>query len=193
MALTSEKEHLDLIYNACLAIFDKGEPTDAMQICNDLMSIDTIPMHNPCHHFLIPAAMLTSANMICANAKEKQVSDLKKALERSKDIPGGICGSAGCCGAAVGIGIFSSVWRATTPMSKGDWASANRLTAAALMAIGSVEGPRCCKRNAFLSISAVKEQIKKEMGVDLGKTEIKCNFHDNNRECKRDECPFYNK
>ena len=73
-------------------------------------------------------------------------SDLKTAAKRAGEVPGGTCGNYGCCGAAVGGGVFACVWQNTTPMSKSGWSAANAMTARCLDAIASVEGPRCCKR-----------------------------------------------
>ena len=191
MPLLPDNGHMDLLRDACLTLFDEGEALGAMEIAARLMEAGELPMHCPYHHFLVPAALLTAAHIRNGNSREKLAADLNKARERSKDIPGGICGLNGCCGAAIGAGIFASIWRGTNPMSKGDWAAANRITGRALMAIGSVDGPRCCKRVCFLSLREAIPAIYEELGVDLGGTEMVCVHFSRSRECKKEACPFY--
>lgn len=191
MPICAEPRQLDIIQQQCAAFFDSGLNTGAMDICTRLMALEDIPMHSPAHHFLIPAAMLTAAHISAASPRDKFLSDLKKARERSKDIPGGICGLCGCCGAGIAAGIFVSIWLGATPLSKGSWAAAHRATAAALAAIGSVDGPRCCKRDCYLGLKGAIPVIKEITGVDLGHTETYCAYHGLSRECKKDECPFY--
>ncbi len=191
MPLTPDSKHLDMVQDQCIALFDAGLELGAMELCARLMAMDGIPMHNPIHHFLLPAAMLTAANMRCGSPREKMIGDLAKARERSKDIPGGICGNNGCCGAAVAAGTFTSIWLNATPLSKGSWATANRITARALDSIASVDGPRCCKRNCFLALRGAIPVIRELLDVDLGSTDMSCAFHALSRECKKELCPFY--
>ena len=151
-------------------------------------------MHSPYHHFLVPAALLTSAHMYQGSARDKVAADLKKAMERAGAVPGGICGNYGCCGAAVGVGIFGSIWQGTHPLAKSGWAASNELTARALAAIAGVEGPRCCKRVTFLSIGAAISAAKELLGVELGEEKpVQCTYFASSRECRGLACPFFPK
>ena len=71
--------------------------------------------------------------------------------QRGKQVPGGTCGFFGCCGAAVSAGIFGAIVLESTPLSEETWGKANLLTSKCLANEAKVGGPRCCKRNTYLS------------------------------------------
>jgi len=187
-----DKNHMKLVEDECLRLFDSGEKISALQLADALMKLPELPMHCPYHHFLVPAALLTSAHMFAESSRDELARDLGKAVERSKDIPGGICGLNGCCGAGIGAGIFASIWQKTSPTSKSGWAACNAMTAASLSSIASVEGPRCCKRVTYLSISAASAAAREMLGVELGEpAEIKCSHYYKSRECRGFACPYF--
>lgn len=176
----------------CLALYDAGEPLSAVAIADDLMSLPDFAMHTPDHHVLVPCALLTAAHLRAGKGREALAADLKKAAERAAIVPGGTCGNYGCCGAAVGGGIFAAVWNKTSPMSKAGWAAGNAMTARCLEAIASVEGPRCCKRVTYLAVTAVMVASKELLGLDLGEVPtVTCAHFAKNRECRGTACPFF--
>jgi len=191
--MTANPENAARIAARCLEIFDAGEPRNAADIAEALMSLPEIPMHSPDHHFLVPAALLTAANLVSGD-RERLDAGLAEAARRASQVPGGVCGSFGCCGAAVGAGIFCSVWNRTCALSKTGWAAANETTARALSAIASVEGPRCCKRVTYLAVGAVLASSKELLGLDLGEMPaVVCRRCGQNRECRGPACPFFPK
>jgi len=192
MALLPEKEHMQKIEQECINAFELGEKISAIELAGRVMRLEGMPMHCPYHHYLVPAVLLTTAHINEESDKEQFLKDLKTAAERAGSIPGGICGNNGCCGAAVGVGIFASIWQGTSPHAKSGWAACNQMTANALTTIASVEGPRCCKRVTFFSVLSAVESAEKILNVDLGQIrEVKCSFFQNSRECKKEKCPFY--
>jgi len=181
-----------LIKATCLEMAADGKKLCIHDVAERLMALPGIPMHGPVHHFLVPAALLTSAHLARKGDLQALEADLEAAKERSGSIPGGICGLCGCCGAAVGTGIFASIWQKTTPLSADSWATGNAITSAALAAIASVNGPRCCKRDSFLALSAVVPLIRDRLGLDLGTIPaIQCRHFAKNRQCRGTECPFF--
>ena len=66
----------------------------------------------------------------------------------------------------------------------------NRMTARSLEAIGKVGGPRCCKRDSYLSILAAIDFVKEQFGVEMEKPEVICGFSGQNRQCLGKGCPF---
>lgn len=127
---------------------------------------------------------------------------LNAIIARGKMVPGGFCGLAGCCGAAVSAGIFYSVIKKTTPLSKDPWSVGMSLTASCLNAISKYGGPRCCKRDTFSSIIAAVEFLKENDGVIISNNNISsnnmssndkviCQFSKENHECLKEACPFY--
>ena len=164
---------------------------DPLKIAVMLMHHPHIHMHGPEHHYLVPAALIT-AYYNETNEPEKKEEALKKALARSDYIKGGFCGSHGSCGAGIGTGIFISVITGSTPLSKESWSLSNRMTATALMKIANAGGPRCCKRDTYLAIIEAVKFLEENFDVALPVTEeFCCEFSGLNRECLKNECPFW--
>ena len=154
------------------------------------MASSFVHMHGPEHHFIVGASLL------CAYSNTYGGVDLENALNavisRGKKVPGGFCGMAGCCGAAVSAGIFLSVILKATPMSKEEWALSNRMTSRCLEAVSRLGGPRCCKRDSYTTILAAAEFLREELGKPLGVSdEILCSHFGDNAECLKVECPYF--
>lgn len=192
MPMLPDPGQMDLIEQACLSMADEGTPRSAFDIVQMLMDLPDLPMHCPYHHFLIPAALLTAAQLSTGGGRAQLSPQLKKARERAGIIPGGFCGQFGACGAALGAGIFCCIWLKTDPHSKSGWAVGNELTARCLSAIATVEGPRCCKRVTYLTLQAAIPAIREMLSLDLGTVPtISCHHHDRSRDCRKEACPFY--
>lgn len=159
-------------------------------IAETLMGFPSIHMHGPEHHVLVGAALLTA----CYRAERRE--DLNLALDemitRGSDIPGGICGFWGCCGAAVSAGIFTSIFTKATPLSDTAWGLSNRMTAACLNEIGQIGGPRCCKRDSFISLRAAVSFISEQFHISLEfPKRPTCQFSNRNHQCIGRRCPFH--
>ncbi len=192
MPVLPDPQQMDLLEAACLSLFDEGIPRSALHVADALMDLPELPMHCPGHHYLLPAALLTAAHLYCGNPRDKLRADLTLAKQRASIIPGGVCGQYGCCGAAVGAGIFACIWQKTAPLSRKGWAAGNQITARCLASIAEVEGPRCCKRVTYLTLSAAVPAAKELWGLDLGEnTAVRCRHYPKNRECRKLDCPFY--
>lgn len=161
-----------------------------VDIADEIMASSFVHMHGPEHHFIVGASLL------CAYSNTYGGVDLENALNavisRGKKVPGGFCGMAGCCGAAVSAGIFLSVILKATPMSKEEWALSNRMTSRCLEAVSRIGGPRCCKRDSYTTILAAAEFLREELGKPLGVSdEILCSHFGENAECLKVECPYF--
>lgn len=64
------------------------------------------------------------------------------------------------------------------------------MTAAALGQIGAVGGPRCCKRDSYLSILAAIDFVKEHFGVEMEQPEVVCSHSAQNNQCIGKRCPF---
>lgn len=180
------------IREKCLSFFTEKEKKNIWEMAMECMDLEGLPMHCPPHHFMVPAVLLTA----CARKEGRSLENLEKMLseadKRAKKVLGGFCGNYGNCGAGVGVGIFLSVYTKTTPLSDVTWQWVNAATGRALIRIASVEGPRCCKRNAFLAFQEAVEIVKERLGLELEKPEkVVCRYFPNNKECKKEKCPFY--
>ena len=105
---------------------------------------------------------------------------------------GGVCGFHGACGAAIGAGIFISIFTNATPLSKAEWKLSNLVTARCLQAIAVQGGPRCCKRDSFLAVITAAEFLRDEFGITLDVDQpVQCTFSDLNEERLFEECLYY--
>ncbi len=173
------------IMNFCL----NSESKDPFEIATNVMQSPFLHMHGPEHHVLVGSALLTAYKNSGGNI------DLEKSLKemeiRGSKVPGGFCGFAGACGAGISAGMFFSIITETTPMSKGTWGKANKMTSACLSSIGDFDGPRCCKRDTYLALKTACEFTEKETGIAMQIPEkIVCNFSDKNTQCLKEQCFF---
>ena len=168
----------------------KTQSTNPMEIAIEMMKDPAVNMHGPEHHYLVPAALLTAyKNAGVMIAFDKALQDI---LQRSKNVPGGICGMWGSCGAAVGTGIFFSVITGATPLSGKEWSLANKMTSDSLAVISENGGPRCCKRNSFLAINQSVISLKEQFDFALELPEkITCEFSGRNKQCRGEDCLYY--
>jgi hypothetical protein len=161
-----------------------------VEIAQGMMRKPAIHMHGPEHHFLVPAALLA------AYAQAGGRIDLPKALQiarqRAGNVPGGACGLWGCCGAAVGAGIFISIITDATVFSGKEWSISNLATSQALAEIAKHNGPRCCKRDVFIAILTMIGFVAEHFGIEMEKpSNTICDFFVNNKQCLEGDCPFY--
>ena len=181
------RKGMDAILGLCLSETSKNP----IEIIRKMMDMPFCHMHGPEHHVMVGAALLTAYR----NAGGE--IDLKNALEqmmsRGRQVPGGICGFWGSCGAAVSTGIFMSILTGSTPLAKEEWGHANRMTSRSLAAVAEVGGPRCCKRNSYLTIIEAVKYVKEHFGVEMELGEIKCVHIGKNNQCMGKNCPFCKK
>ena len=175
---------IDSIFGVCLSESSRNPA----EILNALMRLPFCHMHGPEHHIMVGAALLTAFHNAGGDV------DLLKALpemkNRGQDVPGGVCGFWGACGAGISAGIFISIVSGSTPLSGKSFGLSNRMTARALEVIGTIGGPRCCKRDSYLSILAAVDFAKEHFGVEMEKPEIICSFSAQNNQCLGKRCPF---
>lgn len=181
------------IEEICKSVYRSGEKTTAFELCRQLMDIPGLPMHCPPHHFIMPALLLTVAAMETGMEEDRYLEMLSTAKDRALNVLGGFCGWYGSCGAAVGVGIFMSVYTGASPQKQAHWADCIRATAGALSDISSVDGPRCCKRNSFFALLSALDTANEVLGLHLEKPKrIVCPYYENNPvDCKKEKCPFY--
>ena len=51
---------------------------------------------------------------------------------------------------------------------------ANKMTSKALDAIGSIGGPRCCKRDSYIAIISAIDYVERISNIQMEKPVIKC-------------------
>ena len=178
---------MDSIVALCMAETSK----DPIAILEKMMSQSFCHMHGPEHHVLVGAALLTAYNNAAADTMKVDLqSGLLEVMSRGRQVPGGACGYMGACGAAVSTGIFLSVVTRNTPLSTETWQLCNLMTARALEQVALNGGPRCCKRDSYLSILTAVDFVKEHLGVEMEKAKVKCSRSRINNQCIGKKCPF---
>lgn len=177
---------LDTIVGLCLAETSK----DPVAIIEKMMALPFCHMHGPEHHVMVGAALLTAYRNAGGQIDlEKALSEM---INRGKKVPGGACGFWGACGAGISSGMFISIISESTPLANEPFALSHRMTARSLTSIAEVGGPRCCKRDSFLSILAAIDFVKENFGVEMERPRISCTHYMNNNQCIGKRCPFRN-
>lgn len=168
----------------------KCRSANPITIVKEIMSKEFVAIHGPEHHFLDGAAFLTAFK----NAGGK--IDLDKCLNdlanRSIKMPGAMCGYWGVCGSVTSIGAALSIINGTGPLSVDEHYKHNmEYTSSVLAKMGKIGGARCCKRNAFISISHAVKFVKEKYNIEMELGNIDCEFSPLNKQCLKTACPYY--
>ena len=186
-AETITESAVDPVAALCLADTSRNP----IEILEKLMSQTDCPMHGPTHHVLVGAALLTAYNNCLPDSNKLNLEEaLAEMRERGKQVPGGACGYMGACGASISTGIFLSIVTRNTPFSTDTWRLCNLMTARALEQVAENGGPRCCKRDSYLSVLTAIDFVKENLGVEMVKPEVHCTRSQINEQCIGKKCPF---
>lgn len=182
----SLEEKYSLIKNEVI----KHTSINPVEIVKAIMHNDYVNIHGPEHHFLDGAAFLV------AYKNAGGVVDLEYALNelanRTIKMPGAMCGQWGVCGSTASVGAALSIVHQTGPLSNDDFYKQHmEYTSAVISDMSKIGGPRCCKRNAFLSLSYAVKFVKEKYGINMEIEDIKCEFTGFNQQCIKSNCPFY--
>lgn len=184
MEYTAEERGKHIIA-ACL----KETSKNPYLIFKNIAVNDFVRIHGPEHHVLDGACVLTA--FYNAGGKIDLKEALAKVLCEGLRMPGAMCGLWGVCGAVSSIGAALSIIDGTGPLtSDGSWGSHMMFTSKTLERLGRINGPRCCKRDAFMSMITAVDYINKNYDVTLEKPSIKCDFSSLNKQCIGARCPF---
>ena len=174
---------LDSVIGLCMAETSK----DPIAVIEKMMAMPFCHMHGPEHHVMVGAALLTAYKN--AGGDIDLQSALAEMMNRG-NVPGGACGFWGTCGAGISSGMFVSIISKSTPLTVEPFALSHQMTASSLGQIGEIGGPRCCKRDSFLSILAAIDFVKEHFGVEMETREVVCNYSSQNNQCIGKRCPF---
>ncbi len=176
------------IIEACLHEKSKN-PVDIF--CN-IAQMDFVRIHGPEHHVLDGAALLTA--FYNAGGQIDLQTSLNELMKRGLQMPGATCGMWGVCGAVSSMGAALSIIEGTGPLSTDDsWGKHMEFTSNALYSLSQIGGPRCCKRDAFLSFQKAIQYVNDNYDVELPNNMMECCFSEKNEQCIKEKCPFYKK
>lgn len=176
---------LDTILSLCIDETSRNP----IEIVRKMMDAPFCHMHGPEHHVMVGAALLTAYHN--AGGKVELWKALPEMYRRGKEVPGGACGFWGACGAGISTGMYLSIVTKSTPLAEKEWGLSNQMTARALQKIGEAGGPRCCKRDSYLSIIEAVRFTEEKLGVHMEIKEFSCTRSDRNNQCIQKACPFY--
>ncbi len=159
-----------------------------IEIIQHMMTMPFCHMHGPEHHVMVGSALLTAYRN--AGGEIDLSSALMEMQKRGKNVPGGACGFWGACGAGISTGMFISIVTHATPLTNQQWGLSNQMTASSLSAIGTIGGPRCCKRDSYLAILSAIDFVKENLGVEMTRPQVKCIHSEKNNQCIGARCPF---
>lgn len=164
--------------------------TDPVSIFRELAAKEFIRIHGPEHHILDGACILTAFYNAGGNIDLE--AGLNWMVQQGMKMPGAACAHWGVCGAVTSIGAALSFIDGTGPLSvDGTWGNHMKFTSQALAAVGELNGPRCCKRDAFASFEKAVEYIREYYGIILPMEKIVCSFSAENRQCIMERCPYH--
>ena len=182
------EERVKKIIDACLQERSKNP----VEIFNNIACENFVRIHGPEHHILDGAAILTA--FYNAGGEIDLQNSLKELTKRGLQMPGAICGMWGVCGAVSSIGAALSIIDGTGPLSSDNsWGKHMEFTSKALCSLSQVGGPRCCKRDAFLSFQRAIKHINENYNVKMESSKIECSFSEKNEQCIKEKCPFLKK
>jgi len=173
------------------AIVRRTDATDPIRLAQEIMATPAFSMHGPEHHALVPAVLLAALRNLGVPVTDRQMAT---ALARGSQLPGGICGNWGACGAALGAGIGLSVARGLHSLKREEWGQTNRDTGAILGRVAAYGGPRCCKRTTFTALRAAVEVLERDGAAKFPASAHElpvCQDFWRNKECLKLDCPYY--
>lgn len=175
---------MDSIIGVCL----EETSDDPIYIVEKMMDMPFCHMHGPEHHVMVGAALLTAYRNAGGDIDLEEA--LTEMMNRGREVPGGSCGFWGACGAGISSGMFISIISGSTPLTEESFALSHKMTAKSLSKIGEIGGPRCCKRDSFLSILSAVDFARENFGVEMKKTQPVCRYSSQNNQCIGKRCPF---
>ena len=168
----------------------KEQGTNPVVIFKQIAEKEYVSIHGPEHH------ILDGVSLLVAYKNAGGEIDLEQALDRLTSeglrMPGAMCGLWGICGAITSIGAALAIIDGTGPLSTdGTWGNHMQFTSKAIEELGTINGPRCCKRDAMIAFKNGIDYVNAHYGVILQYEQMQCEFTDFNEQCIKERCPFY--
>lgn len=168
----------------------KEEGKNPVHIFKRIAQKEYVSMHGPEHHILDGASILVAYKN--AGGDIDIDSALGRLMEEGLRMPGAMCGLWGICGAITSIGAALAIIDGTGPLSvDGTWGEHMQYTSKAIGELGTINGPRCCKRDAMIAFKNGIEYVNSHYDVTLEYEHMKCEYSNVNMQCIKERCPYY--
>ena len=162
---------------------------DLIGALNTIRSHPSFKLHGPEHHFAIAGVIPAVYKNLGGKISNKEILT---AIERGKQLPGGVCGFWGGCGAALGAGIGFGVILDSNPFKPGKRQIVQRIISEITGELSKVKAARCCQRECWISLIKASEISEKYLDIKLlANDSVICTQMDQNKECVKAGCPFY--
>lgn len=166
------------------------EGNNPVHIFKHIASKDYIDIHGPEHHILDGASLLVAYKNAGGDIDLDEALD--KLMIQGLRMPGAMCGLWGICGAITSIGAALAIIDGTGPLSTdGTWGDHMEYTSKAIGELGSINGPRCCKRDAMVAFKNGIHYVNNHYKVHLEYEHMQCEFSGKNEQCIKERCPYY--
>ena len=163
--------------------------TDLLGLMDRVRQHPAVPMHGPEHHALVPAVILSVARALGAPIGDEEI---RAGLTRGAQVPGGVCGFWGVCGAAIGAGIAAAILLESTPVQASPRQRSQRLTARVMDAVADIEAGRCCQRESWVALTTLSALSGEHLGLHLpAEATVRCRQYQQNHECIYSDCPLW--
>lgn len=164
--------------------------TNPMEIALAIMGKDYISIHGPEHHILDGLALLFA--IYNTGFKMDLDNCIQEFLDRAKKMPGAMCAHWGVCGSVTSVSSVVSILNEVGPLTaEKTYADNMKLSSGLLKQMSEIGGPRCCKRNARISLIGAAIFVKENYAINLEIPKSDhCKFKKFNKECLGTKCPF---
>ena len=182
-----QEEGIEAIRSICTSTREQ----DMIALLQLIRSHPSIPMHGPEHHAIIPGIFLACYRNCGGDIGTKEILT---GINRGADVPGGVCGFWGACGAAIGIGIGVSTILAATPLTPGPRQLAQTFSSRILAILAGFKGGRCCQRETYIALTEAAKLSAELLSIPLqANAVLHCDQYLHNKECIRKQCPLWAK
>ena len=175
----------DVIKRVCLST----KSSDPWEIATLVMRHPAFRSHGVEHHLVAAPVVLTA--LVNSGQVELEKEKISTAIKRTADIPFGVCGSRGDCGACIGAGAAVSIILKANFTSAKERSLVLKTAASALLRIAEFGGPRCCKQSVYAALETCGLIFKNELKLELKIGNKKCPFSQKITDCKKERCPYF--
>lgn len=160
-----------------------------MELFSQIRNHPSFPLHGPQYHALVPGVFLAALRNVGHPVSDEQI---RTAISRGAEVPGGSCGFMGVCGAASGIGIAFSVLLEANPLKASQRQIVQQVVQQVLADIASHQAARCCQRDCWLALHRGLMLAGQMFGLPMEELDpLTCQQLDRNSECSGSSCPLH--